>query len=398
MNSDRHARQGLPSFHLRPAGGAARPRRKVLRTVAWVTLATALLLLAGLARSLLARWDEDHLLAARAADSARLHVRVTRPATNLEDARLTLPGTLQAVLEAQIYARANGYVRGWRKDIGAPVRAGEVLAELDLPEVQRQVEEAQANEELARVAFERWTRLRAQDAVSQQELDEKTGAYRQSEAVLHRLREQLGFGVVVAPFDGTVIRRNINVGDLVNAGSGGSAQSLFTVAQTGRLHTYVYVPQDRAARVRPGDEALILLADRPGQPIHARVARTAGAIDLATRTLQIDIEVANADHALLPGAFVEVQLALPASGSLLLPTNALLFGAAGTEVARVREGRIERHAVTLGTDYGRQVEVRSGLVPGDAVVLNPPDSVASGQEVVVEAAPAAAGAPAGGAR
>ncbi|MDE2442672.1 MAG: efflux RND transporter periplasmic adaptor subunit, partial [Betaproteobacteria bacterium] len=216
MTKERHANLGVPEFKLHDEEHDL-GRRQVVRSARFIVLAVVLLLLAGLAWRLLLRWSENKALDARAAENAVLHVRVIQPGANRADGRLTLPGTLQSVLEAQIYARANGYVKEWLKDIGAPVKKGEVLATLDLPEVSRQVDEAAANFQLTKSAYERWRQLRADDAVSQQELDEKTSAYRQAEAVLKRLRDQLGFGQVVAPFDGIVTRRSINVGDLVNA-------------------------------------------------------------------------------------------------------------------------------------------------------------------------------------
>ena len=324
------------------------------------------------------------MLEARAAENAIMYVHVVQPRQEQADGRLTLPGTLQGIFEAQLYARTTGYVKHWFKDIGAPVKKGEVLATLDIPEVSRQVDEAEANFQLAKIAFERWTRLRADDAVAQQELDEKTSAYRQAEAVLQRLRLQLAFGQVLAPFDGTVTRRNVNVGDLVNAGNGGTAQAMFAMAQTDKLHVYAYVPQDRATQVGVGDSVVIVEARRPDKPIRARIARTAGAIDLNSRTLQIDIEVPNPQHALLPGSYVEVILEIKASNTLVLPTNTLLFGAAGTQVAVVKDGKVERRNVSLGTDYGQVVEITTGVSAGDQVIINPPDSIAPNQAVVVE--------------
>ncbi len=383
MTEKRHAHQGLPDLKLLDPEHH-RTRGSVVRAARLATLIVVVLLLLGLGRTLFVRWSESHVLEARAAENAVLHVRVTRPRGEQGDGRLTLPGTLQGIDEAQIYARSSGYVKQWLKDIGANVKKGELLATLDIPEVNRQVEEATANYQLAKTAYERWSLLRTEDAVSQQELDEKTGTYRQSEAVLQRLRQQLAFGQVVAPFDGTVTRRNVNIGDLVNAGYGGSAQALFSMAQTDRLHVYAYVPQDRAAQVRVGDSVDILQAGAPDKPVKARIARSANAIDLSSRTLQIDIEVSNPQHTLLPGAYVEVALQLRAGQTLVLPTNTLLFGANGTQVALVRDGKVLRQNVTVGTDFGKTVEIRSGIARDDLVIVNPPDAIAPGQAVAVE--------------
>ena len=383
MTDKRHGQQGIADCQLHDPKNGHR-RSSIVRAARNVALIFVLLLVLGLGRTLFSRWSEGRVLEARAAENAIMYVHVVQPRQEQADGRLTLPGTLQGIFEAQLYARTTGYVKHWFKDIGAPVKKGEVLATLDIPEVSRQVDEAEANFQLAKIAFERWTRLRADDAVAQQELDEKTSAYRQAEAVLQRLRLQLAFGQVLAPFDGTVTRRNVNVGDLVNAGNGGTAQAMFAMAQTDKLHVYAYVPQDRATQVGVGDSVVIVEARRPDKPIRARIARTAGAIDLNSRTLQIDIEVPNPQHALLPGSYVEVILEIKASNTLVLPTNTLLFGAAGTQVAVVKDGKVERRNVSLGTDYGQVVEITTGVSAGDQVIINPPDSIAPNQAVVAE--------------
>jgi multidrug efflux system membrane fusion protein len=384
MTDKQHANQGLPEFRLHEPSHD-HSRSGVVRTAKIAALAVVLVLLSGLAWVLVSRWSSDKLLAARAAQSSLSHVRVISPVPGSSNTRLTLPGTLQGKLEAKIYARTTGYVKKWHKDIGDHARRGEALATLDIPEVNKQVEEAEANFQLAKVEYERWSRLRGEDAVSQQELDEKIGAYRQTEAVLKRLRDQQGFGEVVAPFDGIVTKRNVNVGDLVNAGNGGTGQSMFSMAETGHLFVYAYVPQDRASSVHIGDPVEILLADRPDRPIKGHITRSAGAIDMNTRTLQIEVDIPNPRHALLPGAYVDVALSLPPTGNLMLPTDTLLFDGSGTQVAVVRDGKAYRQKVALGTDYGLSVEVKSGVSATDQVIVNPPDSIVSGQAVEVDA-------------
>ncbi|MBL8480613.1 MAG: efflux RND transporter periplasmic adaptor subunit [Rhodocyclaceae bacterium] len=378
-----HSHEGLPPLQLHSPeqeGG----RRRILRKTAWLALAVLLLLGLGLARSLYVRWAQAKVLDQRAAAQAVLHVHVIDPKPAQGEARLSLPGTLLGVQEAQIYARTTGYVRKLNKDIGDPVRKGEVLAELDVPDVDRQVEEARASHQRAETAYRRWTELRAVDAVSQDELDEKTGAFKQTKAALQRLLEQQGFSRVAAPFDGIVTRRNVNVGDLVNAGNGGPAQVLFALSSIDRLHVYAYLPQDSAAQVKIGDRVTIRRASAPDQPVEGRIARTAGAIDTSTRTLQVDIEVPNPKRALLPGSYVDVVLNLARPNTLLLPTNTLLFRGADTQVAVAVEGKALRRKVTVGTDYGRNVEIRSGIAAGDKVILNPPDSIADGQILAIE--------------
>jgi RND family efflux transporter MFP subunit len=344
----------------------------------------------GLGKTLFVRTSNAEVLAARAVENTKLHVLVVKPSTTLSNssARLALPGTLLGINEAQIYARVNGYVQKWFKDIGEAVKKGDTLAVLDIPEVNKQVEEATANFQLAKTAYERWKRLRAEDAVSQQELDEKTALFRQTEAVLKRLRDQQSFGTIVAPFDGTITRRNVNMGDLVNSGNVGTPQSLFTIAHTDTLHVYVYVPQDRASLVRIGDDVEIYLASVPEKAVKGRIARTAGAIDTSTRTMQVDVEVPNTDKALVPGSYVEVALKIAQGNNLIIPTNSLIFGSGGPFVARVVDGKVEKRKVVIGIDYGLQVEVKSGVSADDSLIINPLDSLTDGQTVVVETPPA----------
>jgi multidrug efflux system membrane fusion protein len=383
MTDQRHLNQGLPEFHLHDPNQDNR-RRKVLRATSLTAIVVVLLLLVGLGRALFVRYANADVLAARAAESAVLQVRVVQPGKSGYESKLTLPSSLQGIFQSQIYARTNGYVKQWFKDIGQPVKKGDLLAILDIPDINKQVDEAKANFELAKIAYERWSRLREHDAVSQQEYDEKTAAYRQTEAVLKRLRDQQDFGKVLAPFDGIVTKRNIDNGDLVNAGNGGTGQALFTVAQIDTLRLYAYVPQDRVARIHVGDSVDILQAEAADKPVKGKIVRTAGAIDPATRTLQIEIQVSNADHGLLPGAYVDVAIAMKSEGGLILPTNALMFNAAGSRVAIVQpDNKIRMQEVTLGTDFGRDVEIKKGLNPADKVVMNPPDSIGDGQAVAI---------------
>lgn len=386
MTEQRHAHQGLPDFHLHGPDND-QSRSKVVKLTRNVALLLVLFMIFGLCATLYSRWSYSDVLEERAKQNGVMHVLVTTPVPankNGSTAKLVLPGTLLGINEAQIYSRVNGYVSKWMKDIGDPVKKGETLAILDIPEINKQVEEASANFELAKTAYERWKRLRAQDAVSQQELDEKTGIYKQTEAILKRLREQQNFGTVVAPFDGTVTRRNINMGDLVNAGNTGTAQAMFTVARTDNLHVYVYMPQDRASQVRVGEEVELYQITSPEKAYIGRVARTAGAIDTNTRTLQVDVEVPNKDRALLPGSYVEVAMKIDTGNTLNLPTNTLIFGAGGPYVAAVVDGKIEKRKVKLGIDYGMNVEIKSGVSPTDQIILNPRDSIVDGQQVQIE--------------
>jgi len=386
MTEERHAHQGIPEFH-KHGPDHDLSRSKVVRKTKIIAIVLLLLLGFGMAKTLFSRWSYGDVLAQRAEQNTLMHVLVTKPALPAENGpntKLVLPGTLLGMNEAQIYSRVNGYVKQWLKDIGDTAKKGETLAILDIPEVNKQVEEATANFQLAKTAYDRWKRLRTEDAVSQQELDEKTALFRQTEAVLKRLRDLQSFGTVIAPFDGTITRRNVNMGDLVNAGNVGMAQALFTMAHVDKLHVYVYLPQDRAGQIKVGDEVLITQNSAPDKPVKGRIARTAGAIDPSTRSLQVDVEVPNENRLLLPGSYVEVALNIALGSALIIPTNSLIFGAGGPFVATVKDNKILKKKVSLGIDYGLQVEIRSGLTADEDIILNPLDSITDGQTVKIE--------------
>ena len=372
------------------------PSKSTIATLRRVKLATAVVLvflLLGLGKTLYSRGSYGDVLAQRSEEASQLHVLVTQPALpnpNSPNMRLVLPGTLLGINEALIHARVNGYVKEWRKDIGDNVKQGETLAVLDIPEINRQVDEATANFQLAKTAYERWKKLRAQDAVSQQELDEKTALYRQSEAVLKRLKQLQDFGTVVAPFSGRVTKRNINTGDLVNSGNVGTAQAMFAMARVDKLHVYAYLPQDRVSQIKVGDTVDVYQPSAPDKVVEGRIARTAGAIDMQTRTLQVDVELDNANNAFMPGTYVEIAFKIIPGNNLIVPTNTLIFGAGGPYVATVKDDVVTRKKVTLGIDFGMQVEVRSGITKDDWLILNPLDSVTDGQRVIVQIAKPAA--------
>ena len=312
---------------------------------------------------------------------------------------LTLPGTLQGIIESPIYARSSGYVLRWNKDIGARVAKGEVLAEIDTPEVDQQLSQAVAARDqaassldLAKTSAERWVALRKKDAVTQQELNERNSAYTQAQANLaaaeanvKRLQKLEGFKQVTAPFAGVVTHRSVDVGDLIDAGNGGAGRALFTLAQVDPLRVYVYVPQTYAQRIKIGDQVSVTQNELPGQVFKGTVARTAGAIDAATRTLQIEINLPNRDNKLLAGAYV--QVALPVSGSanaLTVPSNVLLFRPEGARIAVVDAGgHVKLHTVTIGHDLGNSLEIVDGIAASDKLVLNPADSLADNDIVTL---------------
>jgi multidrug efflux system membrane fusion protein len=385
MKDTLHDSHGLPLGHPDNPDSKIKLKKTLLKVTFFAVLIVALLVF-GLASALFERWSFAEVLAKRTEESALMHVLVVKPTApdkNSPNMRLVLPGTLRGINEAQIHSRVTGYVKQWFKDLGDTAKQGETLALIDIPEINRQVEEATANFKLAKTVYERWRRLRAEDAVSQQEMDEKTGLYRQSEAVLNRLKQLQSFGNVTAPFEGRITRRNINLGDLVNAGNVGNAQAMFTMARTDRLSVYVYLPQDRTSQVKVGDEVSVYQTNAPEKIIKGRIARTAGAIDINTRTLQVDIEIPNENNALLPGAYVEVAMQIALGNSLIVPTNTLIFGAGGPFIAVVdKDNRAEKKKVTLGVDFGNQVEIRSGIAADDQLILNPMDSLVNGQAVV----------------
>lgn len=317
---------------------------------------------------------------------------------------IVLPGTLQPLHEAIVYARAAGYVRHWYTDIGTHVHTGQVLATIEAPEVDQEVQQAraqlrQANATLAlaRSDLDRWKALARDSAVSQQELDQKTAAFEASAATanaqranVERLTSMQGYSRVAAPFAGVVTARNVDVGTLVSPGTGSGTsnggtggQGLFRISQTNTMRVYVNVPQSLAAAMQAGESAELTVPEVHGRSFTGRVARTADALDPATRTLLVEVDVPNTDHALLAGSFAQIRLATRgAVQPILVPANALLFNAGGTQVIVVDDqGVAHYHKVEVGRDYGTTVEILSGVPEGATVVLNPSDDVRDGRHI-----------------
>jgi RND family efflux transporter MFP subunit len=336
-------------------------------------------------------------LAASTEVHAKQYVTTINPKPGGGGLPVTLPGTLQGINEATVYARSNGYILRWLKDIGSSVKKGELLAEITAPEIDQELSQAVAAQQqaassaaLAKSSAERWISLREKDAVTQQELDERQSAYLQAQANLAsaqantaRLRNLQGFNKVVAPFDGVITSRNIDVGDLVDAGNGGVGKALFTIAQVDPLRLYVFVPQAYAQQVKVGDVVTVSLSQRQGEQYQGTIARTARAIDAGTRTMQVEIRVPNPKDALIAGSYVQVILPIQQDGAaLLVPVNVLLFRPDGPRVATVDEGgRVRLSTVKLGTDFGSSVAVLDGLRADDRIILNPADSLADGDIV-----------------
>jgi len=331
-------------------------------------------------------------------------VATTKPQPMSDLTELILPGNLQANYEAPIYARTSGYLKRWLVDIGTPVKTGQLLGEIESPEVSAQLIQAQAdlataeaNQKIANVTAERWRNLRASDSVSKQEADEKISLAASNDAQVQaakanvqRLRELTSFQKVVAPFDGIVTARNTDIGQLIVAGSN-TGPELFRVADMRRLRLYVRVPQTYAALMKPGITADLVFPDRPGKIYTAKLDSTSSAIEQSTRTLLAQLSVENKNNELLPGAYSEVHFKLPVgatSDSFKLPANVLLFRGDGMKVATVGEnGQVTMKEVTIGRDYGSDIEIVQGLTAEDKVILSPPDSLTDGVNVHVAPPP-----------
>jgi RND family efflux transporter MFP subunit len=324
-------------------------------------------------------------------------VAVITPERGAPQQEIVLPGTMQALADAAIYARTNGYLRKWYADIGTRVRAGQVLADIDTPEVDQQIDQAradlataEANAKLAQSTAERYRDLIKTDSVSKQDLDNANGSLEakatsvtSAKANVGRLEQLKGFGKITAPFDGVVTARNTEIGALINSGSG--AKELFHLAAVHRLRVFVNVPEIYSRAARQGMNADLTLTEFPGRAFTGTLVRTAQSIDTASRTLLTEIDVENPKGELLPGSYAEVHLKLAtATSTYKLPINAIIFRTEGVRIALVGpDGKVIMRPVTLGRDYGNSLEVVSGLAGGERVIVNAPDSIEAGQAVRV---------------
>ena len=378
---------------------APRPSRLRAGLIAGIALA-----LARVAYGLTTRHAALTALQARSDRSAVLTVATTRPVGGSADEVLRLPASLEAPNEASLYARSQGYVRRLHADIGQQVKAGQLLAEIDTPELDEQLRQVEAdvatsraNEELSRTTAERWQQLLEQKLVVRQAAEEKFADARAKRAALEsqtanlgRLRQLQGFRRIVAPFDGTITARTVDVGQLVTAAgsvsgqaTGASSGALFRIASGGPLRVFVLVPQSQAAAIKPGQKARLLLPERAGAAYVARVVRSAGAIDPQSRALRVELTVEDAGAALLPGAYAQVGFTVPANSTALrLPVSTLIFRGKGPMVAVMTPaGLVDLRPVQLGRDFGTEYEVATGVAADDEVIVNPPDSLQVGQPV-----------------
>ena len=363
------------------------------------------LLIFGAAWTAIAHHRGRARLAAATNSLKPVNVAVIRAEPNGPAANLTLPATMQAFSQSLVYARVSGYLRAWHADIGAQVRKGQLLAEIDAPEVDQQVlaaravlTQTRANLALAAVTSARYQRLVKLHAVSQQEADTylqnlaaQRANVRAAAANVKGLEQMRGFEKVYAPYDGIITERRTEVGDLINAGNAGSTQELFRISQIGTIRVYVTVPESHSQEVVLGSSATVSVTELPNDRFTGTVVRTNKAIDPNSRTTLTELDVDNSSGTILPGAFAEVRFQLPVRpGLIVLPTSSVLFQEGGPQIAVVDDrNQVELRKVALGRDYGNTVEILSGVSPDDRVIATPPDYLVNGMTVAVQASTAA---------
>jgi RND family efflux transporter MFP subunit len=382
------------TFPLNDVGQTRRPMKK------WLGMAIALLLVAALLLSgIWSRISARKTLNAETAQLALTPVSVVSPKQTAPAEEIILPGNVQPFITSPIYARTSGYLRKWNVDIGAHVKKGQLLAVIETPEVDQQLQQslsnlntAKANLALAETTKNRYEGMIRSNAVSQQDVDNAVGTYNANKAIVEanqanvkQLQALQSFEKIYAPFDGVVTARNTDIGDLINSGSAGGVKTdLFHISQPGTLRVYVNVPEEYSQGVKVGMIADLTLGEFPGRKFQGKLVRTAEAINMTTRTLLIEIEMKNPAGELLTGSYAEVHLKVPTQAStLLLPVNTLIFRSEGLRVGIVKDGKAVLSAITPGRDSGNQIEIVSGLKADDQVIINPPDSITSGQQVQI---------------
>jgi RND family efflux transporter MFP subunit len=379
------------------APAIAAPKRG-LPAIVWLGLLAIAAVIAGVViMGILSRAAAEKKLADKAVAAAIPTVTVTHPYAARLSPELSLPGNAQAYVETPIYSRTDGYLKSWYFDIGARVKAGELMAVIETPELdeqlqvaQAQLKSSQANLDLANITSARYQNLLKSNSVSKQETDQalsdakaKQAAVEASNAAVRRLQQLQSFERVYAPFDGIVTERNTDVGQLIQGGS--SPHSLFHLAAIGTIRVFVPVPEAYAAAVRDGGTATLTLDEYPGREFTGQIARNSSTIDPSSRTLNVEVDVANPKAEILPGAYVFVHFKVPDQiQGLTLPSNALIFRSAGLQAGVVRNGRVVLVPVTISNDSGALVEISAGLTASDLVVLDPSDSLSTGQQVDVK--------------
>jgi membrane fusion protein, multidrug efflux system len=380
------ATEQIENFKVNRGSSAKKIRRGLNAPVLYGTFGV---LVALFAIGFVPRWQVNTALTNSVRDQ-RPTVTVISSQRPVNDASLVLPGSTQGIQEAAIYARTNGYVKQWKVDIGETVQQGQLLAEIETPEVDQQLAQTKANHDIAKLTAERWADLVAKNVVSKQEYDQNEKAYEAAKANYEQLQRLQGFQKIVAPFAGIITARNIDNGDLVSAGTSGQPAPLFRIAQTDVLRIYADVPQTHSRLIKSGQTAAVSVREIPNRTFDAKVVRTARAIDPASRTLRTELQIPNADGELLPGMYAEVKFTLPQDGhTLIVPGNAVMIRSDGPKVLVVdAKNTIRSRPVKLGRDLGEKVEVISGLNPDESLVANPTDALREGTEVKAQSSKA----------
>jgi RND family efflux transporter MFP subunit len=374
----------------RGADREQRPKRGI-----WIAIIGLIVVTCVVAAGILPRMKAKADLRGETNDLAVPTVSVIQPKQGAPAEEVVIPGNVQPFIDSPIYARTNGYLKKWYMDIGTHVKTGQLLAEIDTPEVDQQLQgaksdlaTAEANEKLAETTSARYQDLKSTDSVSKQDVDNAEGDFAAKKATkesaaanLKRLEDTQAFQRIYAPFDGVITARNTDVGDLINSGNGGAAQELFHIAQISKMRVFVNVPEQYSQAAKPGLSADLTLAEFPNRRFTGKLTRTSNSIDPGTRTLLVEVDVDNPTGELFPGAYAQVHLKLPnGSPVFILPVSALIFQTAGLQVATVdANNKAVIKAVTLGRDYGSEVEVVTGVAGDDKVITDPPDSIVDGE-------------------
>jgi RND family efflux transporter MFP subunit len=391
---------------LRHPADVATPVRRRSKAGVWVAVGVVVLLGGGIYTGIRGRVDAETALAKETAETSVPFVDIIHPMDQAPDQELRLPGQTVAYSDAPIYARTSGYLKRWTVDIGGHVKQGDLLAQIEAPELDQQLRQARAdlataqtNAKLAGITADRAENLVKTQSVSVQVRDNAVSAYVADQTIVvsrqadvNRLEQLQSYENVYAPFDGVITVRNTDVGHLINAGAGGPASELFHLTAIKVLRIYVAVPETDSPAMKVGATPTVTLDEYPGQSFSGRLVRTDNTINPASRTLRVEVDVDNADEKLLPGAYVFVHFTMPGRAqSVTVPSNTLLFRSEGLRVGVVHNGVADLVPVTIGRDYGDKVEVLSGVGPDDQVILNPSDSLIGGTNVRIASAKPTAG-------
>jgi RND family efflux transporter MFP subunit len=402
---DQPEKQVLPATpdgdqQARPQESYDRPARKTEGSGHGVVIAVLVaIIVAGIVvMGVVPRLRAKSALKTETRDLAIPTVVVIHPKRGDPQQEIVLPGNMLAFEDAPIFARTNGYLKKWYVDIGGHVKAGQLLADIETPEVDQQLlvaradlNTAEANLNLSKITADRFDGLKNTDSVSKQDVDNAHGDFEAKKATVaaaqsnvRRLEETQKFNKIYAPFEGIITARNTDIGQLIDSGSGGAAREMFHIQSTRVLRVYINVPQQYSQAAKPGLTADLTLAEFPGRRFKGQLVRTANAIQQSSRTLLVEVDVNNATGELFPGSYTEVHLKLPETvPTFILPVNTLIFRAQGLQIATVQDGKATLVPIVLGRDFGSEVEVVSGLSGQENVMVNPPDSLVDGEQVQI---------------